>query len=555
MTDDTNTPSNFIRTMIDEHLESGRFNTVHTRFPPEPNGYLHLGHAKSICLNVGLAEDYGGKFNMRFDDTNPTKEEQEYVDSILEDVKWLGGDWEDRLFFASDYFDQLYEWAVKLIKDGNAYVDDLTADEIREYRGTLTTPGKNSPYRDRSPEENLELFERMKAGEFPEESHVLRAKIDMASPNLYLRDPVMYRILFAEHHRTGDKWCIYPLYDWTHGQSDSLEGITHSICTLEFEPHRPLYEWFIEKLGLYMPQQVEFAPLLLTYTMFSKRRLIRLVEEGYVDGWDDPRMPTISALRRRGVRPEAIQNFCDMIGVSKANSIVDLGMFEYAVRDDLNFRAQRAMAVIDPLKVVVTNYPEGETEWFEMDNNPADKEDDSTHKVPFTREIYIEQEDFREEANKKYKRMVPGRIIRLMGAYLVTVDEAVKDDEGNVVAVNCTYHPETKGGNAVEGFKPKGTIHWVSAEHGKEAELRLYEPLFTVENPLDGPEDSDFTDFINPNALTVVPNAIIGPNLQGAEVGRRYQFMRNAYFAVDPDSTDEKMVFNRVVTLRDSWKG
>ncbi|MCB0034792.1 MAG: glutamine--tRNA ligase/YqeY domain fusion protein [Anaerolineales bacterium] len=553
MTNESNTPSNFIRTMIDEHLESGRFDRVHTRFPPEPNGYLHLGHTKAICLNIGIAADYKGKFNMRFDDTNPTKEEQEYVDAILEDVKWLGGDWEDRLFYASDYFDQLYEWAIQLIKDGKAYVDDLSADEIREYRGTLTSPGKNSPYRGRSVEENLDLFERMRAGEFPDGTRVLRAKIDMSDPNMNMRDPVMYRILHEDHHRTGDKWCIYPTYDWTHGQSDSIEGITHSLCTLEYEAHRPLYEWYIEQLGLFMPQQIEFAPLVLSYTMFSKRRLIRLVQEGYVNGWDDPRLPTISGIRRRGVPAEAIRNFCDMIGVSKANSMVDLAMFEHAIRDDLNFRADRAMAVLDPLKVVITNYPEGQTETFEIANNPADDSNDSTHTVPFTREIYIEQEDFREEANKKYNRMAPGRIIRLMGAYLVTCEGAVKDDEGHIVEIHCTYHPETKGGYAVEGLKPKGTIHWVSAVHAKDAEVRLYEPLFTVENPLDTSEGKDFTDYINPDALVVIPNAKIEPSLHGAAVGSRYQFLRMGYFAVDPDSTAEKMVFNRTVGLRDTW--
>ncbi|MCA9926671.1 MAG: glutamine--tRNA ligase/YqeY domain fusion protein, partial [Anaerolineales bacterium] len=439
-----NTPSNFIRTIIDEHNENGRFDQrVHTRFPPEPNGYLHIGHAKSICLNSGLAESYGGKFNLRFDDTNPAKEEQEYIDAIIEDVKWLGADWEDRLFFASDYFDQLYEWAVQLIKDGKAYVDDLTADEIREYRGTLTEPGKDSPYRNRSVAENLDLFERMKDGEFPDGSRVLRAKIDMASPIINLRDPVMYRILHDEHPRTGDKWNIYPMYDWAHGQSDSIEGITHSICTLEFENHRPLYDWFVENLGIYAPQQIEFARLNLSYTLMSKRKLLRLVKEGYVNGWDDPRMPTIRGLRRRGYTSEAIRNFTDMIGVAKANSMVDLAMLEYAIREDLNKRAPRAMAVMEPLKIVVENYPEGMVEEFEVPVYPQDRENTETRVVPFSREVYVEQEDFMEDAPRKFFRLAPGREVRLLGAYLVTCTDVVKDDHGNVVELRCTYDPES----------------------------------------------------------------------------------------------------------------
>ena len=547
-----NTPSNFIRTMIDEHLASGRYGRVQTRFPPEPNGYLHVGHAKSICLNYGLARDYGGQFNLRFDDTNPTKEEQEYVDSITADVKWLGADWEGRLFFASDYFDQLYQWAVQLIEKGVAYVDDLTAEQIREHRGTLTQPGKDSPYRNRSVDENLGLFERMRSGELAEGSHVLRAKVDMAHPNINMRDPILYRILHATHHRTGDKWCIYPMYDWAHGQSDSIEGITHSICTLEFEAHRPLYEWFIEQLGIYAPQQIEFARLELTYTVLSKRRLIRLVQEGHVQGWDDPRMPTISGMRRRGYTAESLRNFCDMIGVSKANSTVDFGMLEYAVRDNLNQKADRAMVVLDPLKVVVTNYPEGQEEWFEVENNPLD-ESAGTRQVPFARELFIEAEDYMENAPKSYKRLTLGREIRFFKSYLLTCNEAIKDETGKVVELRCTYDPASKGGNAADGRKVLGTIHWVSAPHAKTAEVRLYENLFSVENPNDVPEGGDFTDHINPASLTTA-EALIEPGLEGAAVGHTYQFMRTGYFCVDPDSTAERMVFNRTVTLRDSWK-
>lgn len=548
---ETAAPSNFIRTMIDNHLETGKYATVHTRFPPEPNGYLHIGHAKSICLNMGLAEDYQGKFNLRFDDTNPTKEEQEYVDSIMADVRWLGADWEDRLFFASDYFDQLYAWAVQLIQAGKAYVDDLSADEIREHRGTLTEPGRNSPYRDRSVQENLDLFERMRQGEFPDGSRVLRAKIDMASPNINMRDPVLYRILHAEHHRTANAWCIYPMYDWAHGQSDSIEGITHSICTLEFEAHRPLYEWFIEQLGIYAPQQIEFARLNLTYTVLSKRKLIRLVEEGHVSGWDDPRMPTIAGLRRRGYTPESIRKFCEMIGVSKANSTVDLVMLEAAVRDDLNQRAHRAMAVLDPLKVVITNYPKGQTEAFEVENNPLD-EGAGTRLVPFSRELYIERDDFMEKAPSNYKRLDIGREVRFFKAYLITCQEVVKDEAGNVIELHCTYDPETRGGNAPNNRKVKGTIHWVSAPHAVTAEVRLYDTLFTKADPDNTVEGEDFTDFINPNSLSLVP-ALVEPSLATAAPATRFQFMRTGYFTVDPDSTPEKPVFNRTVTLRDSW--
>ncbi len=546
-----NTPSNFIRTIIDEHNENGRFNQrVHTRFPPEPNGYLHIGHAKSICLNSGLAESYGGKFNLRFDDTNPAKEEQEYIDAIIEDVKWLGADWEDRLFYASDYFEQLYEWAVQLIKDGKAYVDDLTADEIREHRGTLTEPGKNSPYRNRSVEENLDLFERMKNGEFPDGSRVLRAKIDMASPIINLRDPVMYRILHDEHPRTGDKWNIYPMYDWAHGQSDSIEGITHSICTLEFENHRPLYDWFVENLGIYAPQQIEFARLNLTYTLMSKRKLLRLVKEGHVNGWDDPRMPTIRGLRRRGYTSEAIRNFTDMIGVAKANSTVELGVLEFAIREDLNKHAPRAMAVMEPLKIVVENYPEEMVEEFEVPVYPQDKDNTETRVVPFSREIYVEQDDFMEDAPAKYFRLAPGREVRLLGAYLVTCTDVVKDDAGNVVELRCTYDPESRGGNSPDGRKVKGTIHWVSAKHAVEAEVRLYDTLFTQENP---ESDGDFIANLNPDSLQVT-KAMVEPDLAEAKPGAHYQFMRQGYFVADlVDSKPGKPVFNRTVTLRDTW--
>jgi len=546
-----NTPSNFIRTIIDEHNENGRFNQqVHTRFPPEPNGYLHIGHAKSICLNSGLAESYGGKFNLRFDDTNPAKEEQEYIDAIIEDVKWLGADWEDRLFYASDYFDQLYEWAVQLIKDGKAYVDDLTADEIREHRGTLTEPGKNSPYRNRSIEENLDLFERMKDGEFPDGSRVLRAKIDMASPIINLRDPVMYRILHDEHPRTGDKWNIYPMYDWAHGQSDSIEGITHSICTLEFENHRPLYDWFVENLGIYAPQQIEFARLNLSYTLMSKRKLLRLVKEGHVNGWDDPRMPTIRGLRRRGYTSEAIRNFTDMIGVAKANSTVELGVLEFVIREDLNKHAPRAMAVMEPLKIVVENYPEGMVEEFEVPVYPQDRENTEKRVVPFSREVYVEQEDFMEDAPRKFFRLAPGREVRLLGAYLVTCTDVVKDDDGNVVELRCTYDPESRGGNSPDGRKVKGTIHWVSAAHAVEAEVRLYDTLFTQENP---EAEGDFLANLNPDSLQVT-KAMVEPDLADAKPGAQYQFMRQGYFVADAvDSKPGKLVFNRTVTLRDTW--
>ncbi len=552
MTNEEIRSTDFIREIVNGHNRSGRFNgRIATRFPPEPNGYLHIGHAKSICLNFGLADDYGGITNLRFDDTNPTKEEQEFVDAIQEDVRWLGFEWEN-LRFASDYFDQLYEWAVQLIKDGKAYVDDQTAEEIRDTRGTLTEPGQDSPYRGRSVEENLDLFERMRAGEFPDGSRVLRAKIDMAHPNLYLRDPVLYRILHADHHRTGDKWKIYPLYDWAHGQSDSIEEITHSICTLEFENHRPLYDWFIENLGIYAPQQIEFAPLNLTYTVLSKRRLIQMVEQGIVAGWDDPRMPTLSGLRRRGVSPEAIRSFCDTIGVAKKESTIDIALFEHQVRQDLNFRALRRMAVLDPVRIVITNYPEGQTEELEAVNNPED-ETAGTRTIPFSRELYIEREDFMEDPPRKFFRLGPGREVRLRYGYFITCTDFIKDEKGEITEIHCTYDPETRGGYAPDGRKVRGTIHWVSAMHAVDAEVRLYDRLFNVENPLEVEDGQTFLDHLNPDSLEVLGNAKLEPALTSAEPGINYQFERKGYFVADPDRSTGKPVFNRTITLRDSW--
>ncbi len=552
MTNEEIRSTDFIREIVNGHNRSGRFNgRIATRFPPEPNGYLHIGHAKSICLNFGLADDYGGITNLRFDDTNPTKEEQEFVDAIQEDVRWLGFEWEN-LRFASDYFDQLYEWAVQLIKDGKAYVDDQTAEEIRDTRGTLTEPGQDSPYRGRSVEENLDLFERMRAGEFPDGSRVLRAKIDMAHPNLYLRDPVLYRILHADHHRTGDKWKIYPLYDWAHGQSDSIEEITHSICTLEFENHRPLYDWFIENLGIYAPQQIEFAPLNLTYTVLSKRRLIQMVEQGIVAGWDDPRMPTLSGLRRRGVSPEAIRSFCDTIGVAKKESTIDIALFEHQVRQDLNFRALRRMAVLDPVRIVITNYPEGQTEELEAVNNPED-ETAGTRTIPFSRELYIEREDFMEDPPRKFFRLGPGREVRLRYGYFITCTDFVKDEKGEITEIHCTYDPETRGGYAPDGRKVRGTIHWVSAMHAVDAEVRLYDRLFNVENPLEVEDGQTFLDHLNPDSLEVLGNAKLEPALTSAEPGINYQFERKGYFVADPDRSTGKPVFNRTIPLRDSW--
>jgi glutaminyl-tRNA synthetase len=547
-------PSNFIRDIILQDMETGKFGgRVHTRFPPEPNGYLHIGHAKSICLNFGLAAEFGGKCNLRFDDTNPCKEEVEYVESIMEDVRWLGFDWEDRLFYASDYFGQLYEWAVQLIRSGKAYVCDLTADQIREYRGTLTEPGRESPWRNRSVEENLDLFERMRAGEFPDGSRTLRAKIDMASANLNLRDPVMYRILHAEHHRTGNKWCIYPMYDFAHGQCDSIERITHSICTLEFEDHRPLYDWYIEQLGIYHPQQIEFARLYMTYTVLSKRKLLMLVQNGYVRGWDDPRMPTISGIRRRGYTPEAIRAFADRIGVAKANSIIELSLLEHFVREDLNRTAPRVMAVLRPLKVVIDNYPDDLVEEMEAINNPEDASM-GTRQVPFSKVLYIEQDDFRENPPKQYYRLAPGREVRLRYAYFITCTGVVKDERtGEIVELHCTYDPATRGGNAPDGRKVKSTIHWVSATHAVNAEVRLYDNLFSREDPNEETEGRDFTANLNPNSLEVLTDCKVEPGLMGAAAGSRYQFERLGYFCIDPDTNPQRLVFNRTVALRDTW--
>jgi glutaminyl-tRNA synthetase len=544
-------PSNFIRDIILEDNESGKFGgRVHTRFPPEPNGYLHIGHAKSICLNFGLAQEFGGKCNLRFDDTNPSKEETEYVESIIEDVHWLGFDWEDRLFYASDYFDQLHAWAIQLIKAGKAYVCDLTAEQIREYRGTPTEPGKGSPYRDRSVEENLDLFERMRAGEFPDGSRTLRTKIDMASPNFNMRDPVMYRILRAEHHRTGNKWCIYPMYDYAHGESDSIEGITHSICTLEFEDHRPLYDWYVENLGIHHPQQIEFDRLNLTNTMLSKRKLLTLVQKGFVSGWDDPRMPTLSGMRRRGYSPEAIRQFCSMIGLSKTNGIIEFSLLEHCLREDLNKRAARVMAVLDPIKVVIDNYHDGLVEEMEAVNNPEDPSM-GTRKVPFSKVLYIEREDFRENPPKQYYRLSPGREVRLRYAYFVTCTGVVKDDGGEVLEVHCSYDPASKGGNSPDGRKVKSTMHWVSAAHAIDIEARLYDNLF-LETAGEEAEGQDFTASLNPNSL-VRTTGKVEPSIKSAAAGSRYQFERVGYFCVDKDSTPEKPVFNRTVQLRDSW--
>jgi len=551
--DDSDRPSDFIREIIKEDLRTGKYGgRVHTRFPPEPNGYLHIGHAKSICLNFGIAKEFGGLCNLRFDDTNPIKEEADYVEAIKEDVRWLGFDWGDREYYASDYFEQLYEWAVELIKKGKAYVDSLSPEEIKEYRGSFGKPGKESPYRNRSVEENLDLFERMRAGEFKEGEHVLRAKIDMSSGNMNLRDPVMYRIIHATHHRTGDKWCIYPTYDWAHGQCDSIEGITHSICTLEFEDHRPLYDWFLDQLGIYHPQQIEFARLNLSYTVLSKRRLVQLVEGGYVNGWDDPRMPTIAGMRRRGYPPEAIRNFCERIGVSRNESLVDIALLEHCVREDLNKRAPRVFGVLRPLKVVLVNYPEDLVEEMECINNPEDPSM-GTRKVPFSRVLYIERDDFREDPPPKWFRLAPGREVRLRYAYYITCVDVVKNENGEVVELHCTYDPETRGGWAPDGRKVRGTLHWVSAAHSLEAEVRLYDRLFLKPNPLDVEEGEDFTANLNPNSLEILTSCRVEPSLKGAAPGSRYQFERQGYFCVDPDSTGEKLVFNLTVPLRDTW--
>ncbi|HCY76028.1 MAG TPA: glutamine--tRNA ligase [Ignavibacteriales bacterium] len=542
---------NFIYEIIDEDLKTNKWNgKVHTRFPPEPNGYLHIGHAKSICLNYGIARDYTGKFNLRFDDTNPTKEDQEYVDSIIEDVKWLGGDFEDRIFYASDYFDKMYEWAVLLIKKGKAYVDDSDPETMRGLRGTVTEVGTESPNRNRSIEENLDLFNRMKNGEFKNGEKVLRAKIDMSSPNMLLRDPVMYRIIHSEHHRTGNKWCIYPTYDWAHGLEDSIEGITHSICTLEFEVHRPLYDWFLNELEIHHPQQIEFARLNLTYTVMSKRKLLELVEQKFVDGWDDPRMPTISAYRRRGYTPEAIQNFAEIIGVAKRDAITEVAVLEHAIREDLNKKSQRVMAVLDPLKVVITNY-EGEEE-LEAVNNPEDAEM-GHRKVPFSKEIYIEKSDFMENPPKGFHRLIPGGEVRLRYAYIIKCDDVIKNENGEVVQLNCSYDVETKSGTGTSTKKVKGTIHWVSVKEAVDCEVRLYDRLLTVEDPA-SEKDKDYKDLINPNSLEVVPNAKLEPFVKSAKPGDRYQFERQGYFCIDTKyTTKEKLVFNRTVTLKDTW--
>ena len=545
--------SDFIRETIKEDLRTNKYNgRVHTRFPPEPNGYLHIGHAKSICLNFGIANEFGGLCNLRFDDTNPTKEQPEYIESIIEDVRWLGFNWEDRLFYASDYFTQLYEYAVQLIKNGKAYVDSLSADEIREYRGTLTEPGRDSPYRNRSVEENLNLFERMRKGEFENGACVLRAKIDMASTNLNMRDPVLYRILHVEHHRTGNKWCIYPMYDFAHGQSDSIEGITHSICTLEFEDHRLLYDWFLEQLGIHHPQQIEFARLNLSHTILSKRKLLQLVEEGQVTGWDDPRMPTISGLRRRGYTPEAIRDFCERIGVAKNYTVVDIALLEHCIRQDLNSRAPRVMAILHPLKLVIDNYPEDQVEELDAVNNP---ENDSmgTRKIPFSRVLYIEQDDFQELPPKKWFRLAPGREVRLKHAYIIKCERVVKNEQGEVIELHCTYDPETKSGSAKAERKVKGTLHWVSAAHSIEAEVRLYDHLFLKANQDEVEEGSDFKANLNPNSLETLTSCRIEPSLAHTKPGTRYQFLRLGYFCVDIDSSDEKLVFNRTVSLRDTW--
>lgn len=552
MNSEENKQKNFIEEIIDKDLAEGKYTKVHTRFPPEPNGYLHIGHSKSLSINFGLAKKYNGKCNLRFDDTNPTKEELEYVESIKKDIKWLGFDWEDREYYASDYFDTLYEYAVKLVKKGKAYVDSSTGEEISSMRGTPLEPGKESVYRNRSVEENLDLLERMKNGEFKDGEHVLRAKIDMSSSNMNMRDPIMYRIRHASHHRTGDKWCIYPMYDWAHGQSDSIEGITHSICTLEFENHRPLYDWFIENLEIHHPRQIEFARLNLSYTIMSKRKLLQLVQEGIVDGWDDPRMPTISAFRRRGYTPESIRIFAEKIGVAKRDNVVDLALLEFTIREDLNKRAQRVMGVIRPLKVTITNYPDDKIEDLEAVNNPED-ESMGKRTVPFCKEIFIEQDDFMEDPPKKFFRLSPGNEVRLRYAYIIKCEEVVKDENGNIVELKCTYDPDTKSGTGTSKKKVKGTIHWVSAKHAVKAEVRLYDRLFNVEDP-GGDKEVDFKEHINPTSLQIVENALIEPFVKDAKPLDKFQFERLGYFCVDTKyTTDEKLVFNRTVTLRDTW--
>ena len=545
---------NFIETIIEEDLKNGKNDGwIHTRFPPEPNGYLHIGHAKSICLNFGLARKYGGKCNLRFDDTNPVTEDVEYVDSIKEDIRWLGFDWEDREYYASDYFTRLYEFAIKLIKNGKAYVDDQSVEAISEQRGTLTQPGIKSPCRNRSAEENLSLFERMKNGEFGEGTHVLRAKIDMASPNMHMRDPVIYRIKHASHHRTGNQWCLYPMYDFAHGQSDYFEGITHSICTLEFEVHRPLYDWLVEELkeDNYRPRQIEFARLNLSYTIMSKRKLLQLVKNGHVRGWDDPRMPTICGLRRRGYTPESIRNFADKVGVAKRDNVIDVALLEFSIREDLNLHASRVMAVTRPLKLIITNYPEDQVEWLETINNPEDTSM-GTRKVPFSRELYIEQDDFMENPPRQFFRLSPGNEVRLKSAFIIKCEKAIKDQSGKITELHCTYDPETRSGGNLSNRKVKSTIHWVSAKHAIPAEIRLYDRLFNKEDPDIAEEGKDFISNLNPDSLEIL-NGYVEPSLKGSRPLEKFQFQRLGYFCVDPDSSDDKLVFNRTVPLKDTW--
>lgn len=548
-----NTPQNFIKSIIEEDFKKGKVNKIITRFPPEPNGYLHIGHAKSICLNFGLAEDFAGHCNLRFDDTNPSKEELEYVESIIEDVKWLGFDWKDRIYYASDYFEQLYQWAEDLIKKGLAYVCELTPEEIKEYRGTLTEPGKESQWRNRPIEENLDLFRRMRAGEFPDGSKTLRSKIDMSSGNINMRDPVMYRIKHEQHHRTGNKWCIYPMYDYAHGQSDSIEGVTHSICTIEYEDHRPLYDWYLDAIGIYHPQQIEFARLNLSHTVLSKRKLLVLVNKGFVSGWNDPRMPTIAGIRRRGYTPKSIRNFCERIGVGKKESLVDIALLEFCIREDLNKIAQRVMAVLNPVKVTIINYPEDKIEYLDAINNPEDPQA-GTRKIPFSREIFIEKDDFMEHPVKDFYRLAPNREVRLRYAYFIKCIDFKKDNEGNISEIICTYDPATRGGDAPDKRKVKATLHWVSVRECFEAEVRLYETLFTKENPDDTEEGKDFTDYINPNSLKVIKDAKLEPSLKNAQKDDKFQFERLGYFCVDSvDSKENAPVFNRTVTLKDEW--
>ncbi len=552
--DNNTSDTNFIRQAIQEDIAANRFDgRVHTRFPPEPSGYLHIGHAKALCISFGIAEDYGGLYNLRFDDSNPITEEHEYVEAIKRDVHWLGFDWEEREFYASDYFETLYEYAVKLIEKEKAYVCDLTPDEMRTYRGTLVAPGKNSPYRNRPIEENLTLFNGMRNGEFPDGSRTLRAKIDMASPNLNMRDPVMYRVLRAPHYRHGTNWCIYPTYDFTHGQSDSIEGVTHSLCDVQFEDHRPLYDWFLESLEIYQPRQIEFARLNLTYTVLGKRKLKVLVEEGHVNGWDDPRLPTLAGMRRRGYTSESIRNFCNRIGVSKADNLIEIGQLEYSIRDDLNRRAPRVMAVLNPVKVIIDNYPEGQVEMLNADNNPED-EDAGTREIPFSREIYIEREDFMEDPPRKFYRLAPGREVRLKHAYYITCENVVKDaNTGEIVEIHCTYDPQTRGGWSDDGRRVQGTLHWVSAEHAVDAEVRLYDALFTEREPENAADGVDWIQFLNPNSLEILNNCKVEPSLVDTPSESRFQFLRIGYFCVDPDTTPDKLVFNRTVPLRDSW--